>query len=155
MAEVKIRGRVDPVIVTNERAIKVKEIWKDLRNPRSDIMDLDTWCGELGRIVDINLDTARLNKYADQDRKKREEDAEREAWKRQPPSDKAKTLGHFKLTWWARNGMKGPKEPPELLMKKAYEIALAYYTKYPHAEGVPLEAFSRLLPDRNLSAKTV
>ena len=67
MAIIKIKGRADPIIVSNDIARKVKQMkFGDEENhivkaQSSDLVDLgDQWSGEFSRIVEIELDKLKV-----------------------------------------------------------------------------------------------
>ena len=62
MAHIKIKGRLEPITVSNERAIRLKALrfgdpYKKLSPaPLTDVVDLGDWSGEIGRISEVELD---------------------------------------------------------------------------------------------------
>lgn len=62
MAEIKIKGRREPIVVPNVLAHKARILWRGDPSmnrspaPRTDIIDLGLWSGELGQIASIEMD---------------------------------------------------------------------------------------------------
>jgi len=141
MAFIYIKRKKDPVILSEERAQKLKEAW--LANPKSaDLVDLGEWSGGMNEIVSIEMvRNIPKNKMVDIEAETKE--AERIILAT-PIENRAKFLGEFKLAWFMRSGML-EKEPPEEVLKKAEKIALDFYTKFPNDIRVPPSNFEPLL----------
>jgi len=56
MAKIIIKGRVDPLKVSQQTALKVKKIWLDPTTEKSRRLDLGEWAGEYGQIKFIELE---------------------------------------------------------------------------------------------------
>lgn len=141
MAIIHIKRRKEPIIVSEERAKKLKDVW--LKTPKSaDLIDLDEWSGAMSEIVSIELEKKETKKVAI--------DYELEQAKIEkgilatPISQRAKMLGQFKLSWFMRSGMI-EKEPPADVLGKAEKLAFEFYTKNPNVIRVYPEVFEPLL----------
>lgn len=149
MAVIKVRGRLEPIVIKNEIAQKVKDRWLGLNNVEKadakDVVDLDVWAGEYGRITEIEMTNeskpAASDTHAEKMERERQEAKER--WANMTPVEKSQSLGRFKLLYikvhnWAK--------PSEEILKKAEKIQLDYYKKNPDAESVPNEMFAAIIP---------
>lgn len=151
MAIIKIRGRLEEIIVSNERAIRIKQLWagdpgKNISpSPKTDIVDLGAWTGELGRIVSIELNSMEIKRENAVEIEQRRQDERTREWVALPAEEKAKSLSMFKTSWFVRKGMIGSKDPPDDVLEAAYQIALKFYKKNPESLFVPSNLFAKLL----------
>lgn len=144
MSNIYIKRRRDPIVISEDRAVKLKQAW--LTNPKSeDIIDLGEWSGEISQIVSIEIEKKQtsnpIKNFADENYKARKEILAT------PIEVRAGFLGKFKLAWFMRSGLK-EKEPPADIMLKAKVIALEHYTKEPNDISVPMQLFEPLLFSR-------
>lgn len=155
MAYIYIRGRKDPLTVSNERARNIKKArfgdaeGKGVVDPRTGV-DLGDWAGEIGmiRIVETEREKKYIDKSADEERERL---IEEEKWLALPAEEKARGLGMFKIGWSVAHGF-SQSDPPQAILDKAYQIQLKYFRENPKALRTPREIFQELLPNKKTPA---
>ena len=142
MAQIYIKRKKEPLVISNTRAIALKKMW--IENPKSsDLIDLGDWSGELAQIVSIEMDSdtykvPTVKDFAEENVKNRQ------AILATPPEKRAKFLERFKLIWFTRSGLT-EKETPQDVLDKVEKIQLEYYTKEPKAYFVPSVLYEPIL----------
>ena len=153
MAQIYLKGRKEPIEVTNEVARNVKRRWCGDpstgagKAEKDDILQLDDWAGEYGMIKMIELDKVKTEVDHESHRKAQEaeDERQRQEWLKLPPEKKALLLGHFKLRWSVHHGF-SKADPPQDVLDKAYQIQLEYFRANPESEVMPVEQLKVLLP---------
>ena len=141
MAYIYIKRRKEAIVISNERALKLKKLW--LENPKSaDLVDLEQWSGALNEIVSIEMEKNNQdNKIEDFNT---EYHKHRKMKLAQPPERRAKNLEEFKLIWFTRSGLT-EKEAPQEALEKAEKISFDYFTKNNLEFRVPAIEFEPIL----------
>lgn len=150
MATIKIRGRLEPITVTDDVAKKVKDRKFGNGNvPKAEpneLLDLGDWSGEYGRIVEIEL-----SKKPDTDdsaaKRKEEEKAQDEAWYALSLEEKASKLGFFKFMMSGRTG-DFRWEPTPDMEKKIVARQLEWFKANPRTFNPPTTFYGDLLPPK-------
>lgn len=151
MALVHIKKRQDPIVISNERARKIKVMrfgteandYKDALDPR-ELIDLgDLWAGEIGEIKGIELtpDSKPAPIMSAHDRKIEEVEAELAAM---PIEQRVDAIGYgfFKLHWWMRSGRKEEESKPrEEIMDMARKAGLDYLKSHPSEVSIPAKVY--------------
>jgi len=152
MARIYIKGRREPLEIENTRAQMVKNRKLGLNNKTMadpmDMVDLGDWCGEYGRIGEIELTQtqgSRIDTYQDIADKKERQRVKK--WKAMSPQGKAEQLGAIRLSYSVRIG-DYKAEIPEELVKEIVAIRKKFYEEQPDVEKVPAELYEHLLPPR-------
>lgn len=157
MATIKIRGRLEPITIENDRAYKVKQRKFGLdgveKAEPTDVVDLGDWAGEYSRIVEIEMTKERRQGEDPEVVRQREEEAQRQKWLAMSPEEKAKNTGRFKLSYSMRLG-DFKAEPPEKVMAEVQARLLKYYTENPKAENYG-SLLDDLLPQKLSGAPTL
>ena len=142
MAKINIKRKREPLIISNERAKNVRELW--VKNPKStDLIDLDGWSGEINQIVSIELEPANYGTKT-VDNFNDEYYRAKKAKLAQPPERRAKNLEEFKLMWFTRSNLT-EKEAPKEALEKAEKISFEFFTKNPKEFRVPYSVFEPIL----------
>ncbi|HEY1037356.1 MAG TPA: hypothetical protein VGE62_02130 [Candidatus Paceibacterota bacterium] len=148
MAKISIKGKPDPIYLSNSRA----KIVDDMRADES--MDKRTWIqilgntgvvewsGEIGKVGDIEYDKPAKTTFNQINETDEAHRAHLQTLSRLPPQVKSKMLGRFELTYGSRHDWKAP---PAEIKAQAEQIQLRYYTANPHATFVPKELFMDLI----------
>jgi len=142
-----IKKKIDPIRISNERGLKVKQLWLDDNTPRDTVVDLGEWAGELNQIKAIESEkeapapTGRSLKDIEAEEQKRKE--EMEAFKKLPPEDKWEKLkgwliGSFEMQWKFVTDWQG--KPSEDHIEDFKREAFYYFDKNPEATKMPTEA---------------
>ena len=153
MAKIIIKGRREPLEIENARAqiIKNRKLGLNGETPADplDLVDLGEWCGEYGRIVEIEFTKEVKENGVDsaQAQREREEKEQRERWLKLSPEAKGEATGRFKLSYAMRLGQ-FKLDPPEDVMKKVVAILTKYYKENPTAMTYPTELTDHLLPPK-------
>lgn len=150
-ALIKVKGRLDPIRVSDEIAQSVKTKWADMENvPRNAIIDLGEWAGELREIKSIDIEKENFNgePVTNIDKTKEEEKEAIKNFQNLTPEEKIKRsysrLIHFGFR--TRYKLENEQlEPSPELMKTAEETALAYFREHPEAYAIPAEIWQPLL----------
>ena len=155
-AQIYIKGRKEPIEVTNEVARSVKARWcGDVltgagKAEKDDILSLDDWAGEYGMIKMIELDKISAKAIDSEtlirNREDREaqEEKQKQVWIDTPAEKKAESLSHFKLAWSRYHDFR-KDDPPQEALDKAYKIQVEYFRAHPSAVLVPSTEFGELL----------
>lgn len=152
MARIKIRGRREELTLDNERALKLKRRKFGLDNVEkakpNDGVDLGIWAGEYGQIVSIEIETASVTPASrQQERMDAEEQAEKEAWAKLTPEEKASRIARFKLSYSVRlNDFTA--EPPAKVLKELNKRLIEFFTEDSEAPHYPQELVEDLLPPK-------
>lgn len=121
MALIKIRGRLEPVVVDDERAKRIKErkFGKDGVGAAlpNELIDLGDWAGEYGRIVEVELSKKSSDASDPMELEKKRNKEERDKWLAQPVKYKANTVGWFKILYATRMGDFKAEPPADVLEK--------------------------------------
>lgn len=150
MAFIKVKGRREPIEISNERARKIKAlrfgdgISESSKSDPTEMIDLgDEWAGELGQIVAIELTRDRPVVQQQTDPQ-----ADEKRWRAEmlamPIEERAKHLGSFKMSWWFRSRMV-EKEPPAAVIEYAEKLALAWFKENPNAPELDARVLEPLL----------
>ena len=151
MAKIKIRGRLEPIEIENEKAQKVKDRKFGFNGVEkaepTDLVDLGEWAGEYSRIVEIEMTkTSSTRDYA-AEKQEREEQERKEQWLKMSPETKAEQIGWFKLAYSMRLGQ-FKTDPPENVIKEVTARLVKFYTENPTAETYPHSLTEDLLPKK-------
>ena len=163
MALIYIRGKRDPIQVSNERGIEIKkhrfgEVMPDghtlgKSEPTEDI-DLGVWCGEIGQIRAVELEP-KPREADPQDLQQQEEEARRfQEWIKQPPEKKARHFEYFKICWSVAHNFEKSDPPPHVL-DEVYKIQLDYFKKNPKATVTPKDMFGSILPNKRAGSSKI
>ena len=152
MARITIKGRKDPIEISRERAVAVKNRWLGLNDQAKadphDVFDLGDWAGEYGRIAEIDLDEplAKLPQRVEID-EAAEEKKQADAWALLTVDQKADQLAYFVFAYKSRSGLFGV-DPPQEVMDKARKIQAKYFKANPTQRRVPVAEFDTILPPK-------
>ena len=156
MAKIFIKGRREPIDIENARAVIIKNRKYGLNGEQArrpeDAVDLGDWCGEYGRIMEIELTVENQLSDTEQKAREKEEQKRQDEWLRMPPENKGRFIGKFRLAYQAALGdFKAgvPAEAEQLVV----QLQTDFYEKNPHALGVPSEVYAHLLPDKRTKAQ--
>lgn len=142
-----IKKKADPIKLSLERGLKVKQLWLDENTPRDTVVDLGEWAGELNQIKAIEseketpVSTGRSLKDIEAEEQKRKE--EMEAFKKLPSEEKLKRslgwlIGSFEMQWKFATDWKGLPNEDQI---EDFKIeAFDYFEKNPDATKIPTEA---------------
>ncbi len=156
LAQIKIRGRLEPLIIDNERALKLKKkkFGSDLiqKAEPTDLIDLGEWSGEYSRIIEIEMTSGKDTTETSFDKQVRKEEIATEKWKKKTPEEKGRSIGRFTLAYQVRLCEFGT-QPPEDVLKKVREIQTTFFESDAEATACPSELYEALLP--NSKVKTL
>ncbi len=144
MANLKIKGRTENLIISNEKALRLKEQWFSKSVPRDTKVDLGLWSGEMGEIKQINIenevtyDTPDTSKYYQTT----------EEWMQRSMASKISYgIEWFKFVLWGRTTdnreLRNLTEEQKTEIKK---ILVDFYEANPSDPLPPSELFGELLP---------
>lgn len=155
MAKLIIKGRREPIIIENARALKIKERMFGLNGVEkadpTNLIDLGTWSGSYDRIVEIEITEESTEKIKVLSDNEVDEAVKRESWLLLTPEQKAERLSKFILAYNSiRRDFVSPI--PEAILKSAYDIQLRYYQRNPRALSVPADQFEGILPNMKATA---
>lgn len=151
---------MEPVTVDDDVAKKIKArkfgdgVAQALPN---ELVDLGDWCGEYGRIVEIEIP----KKVVDNTEEKRKREAEEqrkadEAWRKLPPEKKAERDVFFEVAYCTRRLGQIKCDIPEEDIKRGYDTRIAYFTANPTADRMPLSEYPEdLVPPKGKSARGI
>lgn len=164
MATIKIRGRTDALIVDDSVAKKIKDRKFGVEGhvtkaEPNDLLEIShgggTWCGEYGRITEIDI--PRVTEYEDAKKADREKERrEEERWFALPAAEKAKNSVTFEVGYCTRvlGTIKG--DIPKEIADAAYKIRVAYFEKNPRQWNCPLSEYPEsILPPKGKNARSI
>jgi len=161
MATIKIRGRLEPIIVDDAIAKKVKarKFGDGVAQAQpNELVDLGEWSGEYGRIVEIEFQRKENDeaRRAEAQRKLEEEKRKEEEWLKKPAEEKAKSETMFETAYAMRMFGKFRCELPPDVSKRAYEVRLQWFKDHPADWSVPSSAYPEdLLPPKGKSGRAI
>lgn len=127
MALIYVKRRKDPIKISNDRALAVKDAkFGNGNTPKADneeFLDLGIWAGQFGEIVQIELDeiiTRQASQAPDYEaEKKAEEDAMRKLSKEDLAKKHLRMISLWKWFSWSKMAEKeAPQEAQDFMLKK-------------------------------------
>lgn len=157
MANIKVRGRIDALVVEDALAKQIKERkfgveGRVQKASSTDLLEIvhssGSWSGEYGRITEIDISRGtEVNNRREEERRKENERDER--WLRLPAAEKAKASTTFEMSYCTRVFGKIKCEVPEEAQEAAYKIRVAYFEKNTRSFNCPASAYPETIMPRS------
>lgn len=149
MAIIKIRGRKDPIEVSNERGNKLKHqkfgfngIGRAEPNTPVDLGDI--WCGLMSQIESIEIE--RENKSAEPQKYVQAQETEYDKWWFSlTPEQKGAQMNFLKLQYQVAKGGSRDTVLPDDVLEFIKQVRTEYFREHPKALHCPLSEIDKAL----------
>lgn len=143
-SQIKVKGRLELVVVSDDKARQIKRLWMDASVDRDMVIDLGRWAGTLGDIKDFRIEPEHNNQRADIS----DSYMSYGEFRIKTMPDKVRYgLNWFDFLWFGRTfGNPFQEDRPENHHAEAKAILEAWYTENPSDPICPPERFQELLP---------
>ncbi len=137
-----IKKRSDPIEVSYDRGVKIKELWLSEGTPRDTVIDLGEWAGEIREIKAVagskpeKSDGMKPVDALDQDEARYKEEIEK--FRALPADKKAKSKdGEILRSYRMSYKFDTDSEPSEKLIEEVRMFVREYFIQNPEALDVP------------------
>jgi len=147
MATIKIRGRRDPIEVSDERGKKLKNQKFGFNgiakaDPSTPVDLGDIWCGALSQIESIEIE-GKSKSAAPQEYVRGKIHEYNRWWQKLTPEQKGAQVHYLKLQWQMAKGGSREETIPEDVLEAIIEVRTEYFRKNPDAFYCPLSELDK------------